>query len=138
METSEGLLALTELQSSANKQCLIIRGNGGRELLKQQLELKHAKVAYNEVYKRQWLILSAKQTIDKWRKDEINCIVITSSELLNKTLALVADIDWANSCYWIVASARIAEQAKTQGLVKVINAQGASHKHIYQAMTALI
>ncbi|WOH36848.1 uroporphyrinogen-III synthase [Thalassotalea fonticola] len=138
LETSEGLLALVQLQNIANKQVLIIRGNGGREFLKQQLELKHAKVAYNEVYKRQWLTLSAKQTIDKWRKDEINCIVITSSELLNKTLDLVADINWANSCYWIVASARIAEQAKAHGLEQVINANGASHQQIFQAMTPLI
>lgn len=137
IETSEGLLALAELQNITNKQVLIIRGNGGREHLKQQLELKQAKVAYNEVYKRQWLALSAKQTIDKWRKDEINCIVITSSELLHKTLDLVADINWANSCYWIVASTRIAEQAKAKGLKHVINAHGASHQQIFQAMTAL-
>ena len=107
-------------------------------MLKQQLELKQAKVAYNEVYKRQWITLTAKQTIDKWRKDEINCIVITSSELLEKTLSLITDMNWAKSCHWIVASARIAEQANAHGLIKVINAQGASHQHIYKAMTALI
>ncbi|WNC71960.1 uroporphyrinogen-III synthase [Thalassotalea psychrophila] len=138
IETSEGLLALSELQNIANKQVLIIRGNGGREFLKQQLELKQAKVAYNEVYKRQWLTFSAEQTIDKWRKDEINCIVITSSELLNKTLDLIADKNWANSCYWIVASTRIAEQAKAHGLKHVINANGANHQQIFQAMMALI
>ncbi|OUS28124.1 hypothetical protein A9Q98_07675 [Thalassotalea sp. 42_200_T64] len=136
-QNSEGLLALEQLLAVENKQILIVRGNGGRELIKQQLEQRGAKVAYNEVYKRQWLTLNNEQTIDKWRKDKINCIVVTSSELLQHTLSYIDDKDWANDCIWLVASSRIAAQASAHGVTTVIDAGGASHQHIYQALSKL-
>ncbi|KGJ92223.1 uroporphyrinogen-III synthase [Thalassotalea sp. ND16A] len=137
-QNSEGLLTLEPLLAVENQHILIVRGNGGRELIKQQLEQRGAKVAYNEVYKRQWLTLNHEQTIDKWRKDKINCIVVTSSELLQHTLSYIDDKDWANDCTWLVASSRIAERAKAHGLTTVINASGASHQHIYQALCKLV
>ena len=53
--TSEDLLA-TDTFSEAqinNKSILIIRGGAGREHLKQQLQQRHAKVDYLDVYQRQ-------------------------------------------------------------------------------------
>ncbi|WP_068544353.1 uroporphyrinogen-III synthase [Thalassotalea crassostreae] len=131
---SEGILALPEFQQVEQKSILIIRGNGGRELLKQELQHRGAIVAYNEVYERNWLSLNKSQTIEKWRKDNINFIVITSGELFDKTLSYIDDMNWANRCTWIVASKRIAEQAKAYGLTKVINAEGASHQQILKAI----
>lgn len=136
-QTSEGLLALETLHNIKGESILIVRGNGGRELLKQQLELRGAKVAYNEVYKRQWFVLNNEQTIEKWRKDKINCIVVTSTEILIRTLSYVDDLRWAQSVTWIVASARIEQRALDLGLSKVKNAFGASNQHILNAIGEL-
>jgi uroporphyrinogen-III synthase len=55
--SSEGLLALPELNQVENQRVLIIRGLGGRETLKKKLLERHAIVDYLEVYQRlenQW------------------------------------------------------------------------------------
>ncbi len=135
--TSEGILALAQLQNINNDNILIIRGNGGRELLKQQLQHRGAKVVYNEVYQRTWLQLNAPQTIEKWHKAKINCIVITSNELLVRLLKLTTNAAWLKQCLWIVASARIAKQAKDFGVPNVYDAQGANNLKIYQAVAAI-
>lgn len=137
VQTSEGILQLEALQNVKDLSILIVRGNGGRELLKQQLQLRGAKVAYNEIYKRLWFDLNNEQTIEKWRKDKINCIVITSMELLIRTLSFVDDLHWAQSVTWVVASARIEQRALELGLPKVINALGASNNHIFKALSKL-
>lgn len=133
--TSEGLLNLIELSNVADMPILIVRGNGGREYLKQQLELRGANVAYNEIYQRCWLDLDQKHTIEQWRKAQINCIVITSNELLMQLNQYVKQHKWLKQCLWIVASARIETNARALGLENVINAQGANNFKIYQAIT---
>lgn len=135
--TTEGMLALAQLQQVNNKSILIVRGDGGRETLKQQLTHRGANVAYNEVYKRHWLQLNTQQTIEKWRKVQINCIVVTSNELLHKTLELAKQEHWLKQCIWIVASARIADQAKCNGIKKIYNADGANDTKIYQAVATI-
>jgi len=49
---SEGLLATEAMQKVANKHILIIRGNGGREYLKNALEKRGAHVEYFTAYQR--------------------------------------------------------------------------------------
>lgn len=133
--TSEGLLNLIELSNVADMPILIVRGNGGREYLKQQLELRGANVAYNEIYQRCWLDLDQKHTIEQWRKAQINCIVITSNELLMQLNQYVKQHNWLKQCLWVVASSRIETNARALGLENVINAQGANNFKIYQAIT---
>ncbi|QDP02582.1 uroporphyrinogen-III synthase [Thalassotalea sp. PS06] len=136
---SEGLLALQQLQNIENQQVLIIRGNGGRELLAQTLRQRQAIVAYNEVYRRQWQSFNVEQLIEKWRKLKINCMVVTSEALLDKAVELItkADEDFKQQLQWIVASERIAEKAKHYQLQKVVNAGGASNQLIFQALKNL-
>lgn len=52
LASSEGLLELPQLQDVEEQRILIVRGIGGRETLKTELDKRGAKVDYLEVYER--------------------------------------------------------------------------------------
>ena len=85
---SEGLLATNAMQNVANKRILIIRGNSGREHLKQTLEQRGAHVEYLTVYQR---VKPATKTSDLeqyLQNNQIAAIVITSATSLKNLLEL--------------------------------------------------
>lgn len=143
---SEGVLVLTELSAEKvrNQLVVIVRGDGGRELMAQTLTKRLAKVVYFESYQRIWRNFPD-NIAQKWQADEINAIVITSNASLIRLTGLLSGLTcadfpcnkglehsyklndyWKNSCLWIVASQRIANYAKQLGLTQVINAHGAN------------
>lgn len=132
---SEGLLKLSCLQTINKKDIIIVRGNGGREYLADMLQKKGAKTHYFEAYQRIWRQLKP-DIAQHWRRNNINCIVITSNALLKSIVQLVASPDeyWQSICIWVVASERIAQQAREFGLINVINANGANDDAITKAI----
>lgn len=148
LHTSEGLLSLPELANVNNRNVIIVRGDGGRELIAQTLNDRGARVNYLEVYQKQWLTFSRK-IVQTWREDQVNCIVITSNALLESVINLIKrDTEltnnpfkddclsyWQEQCLWIVASERIAATAKKLGLVRVVNANGANDQATLAALS---
>jgi len=134
-QNSEGLLALPELSDVKNRTIIIVRGDGGREILADTLQLRGANVHYVESYQRVWRTFG-KNMCQQWRVQQINCIVITSNALLESVVHLLDKSDdfWQNTCLWIVASKRIADKAKKLKLLNVINANGASDQAITAAL----
>lgn len=128
---SEGVLALPELTEVNGRQIIIIRGNGGRELIAETLIRRGAKVNYLESYQRIWLSLP-RDIPQQWQAKQINCMVITSNALLERIIEVLAPLDefWQKSCLYVVASERIAAKAKALGLHRVINARGADDQAI--------
>jgi uroporphyrinogen-III synthase len=63
--------------------------------------------------------------------------VITSNALLESIVHLIKNSDsyWKTTCLWIVASERIAQQAKQLGLLNIVNAHGANDQAILNAIT---
>jgi uroporphyrinogen-III synthase len=137
LHTSEGLLMLNALNEiNINHQdIIIVRGDGGREHLAEQLSIRGASVHYLESYQKVWLPLT-QNPVQQWKKQQINCIVITSNALLESIISLInnSDNDWKNTCLWIVASERIAERAKQLGLLNIVNANGANDQAIISAI----
>lgn len=85
---SDGLLATQAMQNVANKRILIIRGNGGREHLKNTLEQRGARVDYLTAYQR---IKPASDTTDLeqyLQNNQIAAIVITSGTSLKNLLEM--------------------------------------------------
>jgi uroporphyrinogen-III synthase len=147
-ENSEGVLALSLLNEDiSNKNITIVRGDGGREHLATELTKRGATVDYLESYQRVWRTFP--KDIDKqWHQQQINCIVVTSNALLEKLVQITQATNvalennttkyWRNTCIWLVASKRIAKQAKQLGLANVIQSDGANEKAISTTLQALI
>jgi len=134
-QCSEGLLAQPLLKEVLNKNVIIVRGNGGREHLAEQLKIRGARVHYLESYQRVWRAFTT-EIAQQWQINEINCIVITSNAILERVIALIENSAsyWQSTCLWIVASERIKKHAIKLGLTCVISANGANDEAILTAI----
>lgn len=88
---SEGLLATDALQNVSNKRILIIRGNGGREHLKQTLQQRGASVDYLTAYRRIKPATDSTNLVQYLQNNQIAVIVITSAESLKNLVELTPE-----------------------------------------------
>ncbi len=132
---SEGLLNHSLLQQVKNQDVIIVRGDGGRELLAQYLTSKGANVFYLQTYQRRWRSFT-NEIAQKWKKNKINCIVVTSSAILEQVMVLIKTVkaQWKSTCLWVVASQRIKTRALELGILNVVNANGANDEAITAAI----
>ncbi len=138
-EHSEGLLKLAELANVNDKKVVIFRGNGGREHIANCLTQRGANVSYLESYQRVWRTLPKNIAI-KWQAQQINCIVVTSNDILLAIIKYLTsatddtDSYWKTQCLWVVVSERIEQNAKALGLTHVINTQNANSQILCDAL----
>lgn len=118
-QRSEGLLALAELQEVAGKQIVVVRGNAGRELIKQTLIQRGALVRYVQSYSRIPLLLDGEQLCQQWQQQCVNCIVATSNEILQRIFTLVPceQHPWLCQQHWILVSPRARDSALALGIL---------------------
>lgn len=142
-QDSEGLLQIKALEDVNGDNVVIVRGDSGRELIFKTLLQRGANVVYAQSYQRVWAT-PPMQNINHWYEKKVNCIVTTSVAILENMLALLltdkklnAENHWKKSCYWLVASERIAERAKALGLNRVINAQSADNQRLLDVIIEL-
>ena len=133
---SEGILALPEMTRVAGQRVLILRGDGGREWLAEQLRARGARVTYCECYQRHWLPLDGQQLCSQWRTAGVDSVIISSGELLRRLLSLLPEQqrDWWQQWRFIVPSHRVAELVLDAGLPAPTIATGASHSAFCQAL----
>ena len=133
---SEGILALPEMQHITGQNILILRGDGGREWLAEQLQARGAIVNYCECYQRRWLPLDEDHAYTRWRTQGVDSVIISSGELLRHLLSLLPDEarPWWQQLRFIVPSQRVAELVLAAGLPAPIIADGASHSAFCQAL----
>ena len=143
-ENSEGLLLLPLLNKNLSQYHItIVRGQGGREFLACELRKRKAKVSYLESYQRIWRTLP-KEVVKNWQAQQINCIVVTSNELLQRLadIMLLLNNDniksqenyWQKQCVWCVASNRIATLATSLNIKNIQVSEGASDEAIILAL----
>ncbi|WP_279051610.1 uroporphyrinogen-III synthase [Cedecea davisae] len=117
-ETSEVLLQLPELQNVAGKRALILRGNGGRELLGETLEARGAQVSFCECYQRSAIIYDGTEEAHRWRERGVSTLVVTSGEMLQQLYTLTPAWyreNWLLRCRLLVVSERLASLAREMG-----------------------
>lgn len=133
---SEGMIALPELQHPAGRRVVILRGDGGRDMMAPALTRRGAQVTYCEVYRRCYRDDAGGQQVKQWQRLGVDSIIITSGGLLQHLFQLAAGSakDWLLDRLVIVPSIRVAEQAKALGFTHIINAKGASDSALLSAL----
>lgn len=118
-QDSEGLLECEEFSHPEGQKIVIIKGEGGRATLKNELEKRGATVATINCYKREL------PTPDLNLLDEAlshhPLVLSQSAEALNNLKTLAGDSLWhkLQQCPHVVTHPRIAEHAKSLNLKKV-------------------
>ena len=122
---TEGLLNLEEMQSDnvSDKNILIIRGIGGRELLAKSLKKRGAIVDYIEIYERKLPVYEEYEINKIWHENNNpDAVVVTSNEVLNNLIVLLNNNTKKLLTIPLVAmSERIAEYARKKGFVSRIS-----------------
>jgi len=121
---SESLLALLTPQLKPNNKIMLVRGEGGRTLLAENLAAEDMTVEHYIAYRRSLPILSVP-------KERIDIVVCTSNESLKNLQILYPE---ALEKPLIVVSERMREYAKTLGIQHIKVAKGASHQAILETL----
>lgn len=115
--TSEALLALPEFQQPQGRRILILRGEGGREQLRDTLMARGAQVDYLELYRRVTASSDPGPLLAQWQAGMLDAVLITSAESLRSLQAIIGTLGMQLLCSTciVVAHARIRDLAKSQG-----------------------
>ena len=117
--TSEDLLNDSALHNIAQQKILIIRGDSGREHLRQILEARDARVDYAEVYQRQ--LPSERNSFNLLQLCRNNtAILLYSVESVQNlwSLCTLEEQQWLSDMVFIVGSKRIADATARVGFAK--------------------
>nr|WP_246589850.1 uroporphyrinogen-III synthase [Marinobacterium ramblicola] len=131
---SEALLADPLLQQVAQQRFLIMRGEGGRELLADTLRARGAQVDYADLYRRTCPRYSREQIKRTVFAQGLSAILITSGEALNNLLELAGTEPELLSTELIVPSQRIAVIAKARGFTRIRIADGPDDASMLRAL----
>jgi uroporphyrinogen-III synthase len=132
---SEALLQQAELQAIQGEKILIVRGQGGREQLRQVLQQRGARVDYCEVYRR-LPIRYENKALATLLASGIDVLTITSGETLQLLLEQAVNDgikDNIQRLPIVVPGQRIAALAKRSGFQQVIIAENAGVAAMLQA-----
>ncbi|MDO8329684.1 MAG: uroporphyrinogen-III synthase [Fluviicoccus sp.] len=135
IETSEGVLALPALNAlRPGDRVLVLRGEGGRNLVRDWLQAKSVRVDYLDLYQRRFPLSS----VGLWQALESqsvpDAVILTSGESLRHWLALAAGA--ATRIPAVVISPRLAAQARQDGIPEVVVADGTRPEAIVAALQA--
>ncbi|WP_054181000.1 uroporphyrinogen-III synthase [Trabulsiella odontotermitis] len=136
-EISEVLLQLPELQKIAGKKALILRGNGGRELLGETLQSRGAEVTFCECYQRTAKHYDGAEEAMRWQSRGVTTLVITSGEMLQQLWSLIPPWyreHWLLRCRLLVVSERLAHLARELGWQEIQIAESADNDALLRAL----
>jgi uroporphyrinogen-III synthase len=120
---SEALAALPELEDVRGKSIVIFRGEGGREWLGRELEIRGARVEYAECYRR--LRPAAPDLgplLARWQRGGVDAVSITSGEGLSNLFGLLGPSgrDYLRATPVFLPHPRIADLARELGIREII------------------
>ncbi|MFK8043369.1 uroporphyrinogen-III synthase [Congregibacter sp.] len=136
--SSEGLLAMPGLSDLRLQRVLIVKGEGGRRFLEEQLRARGATVDSLECYRRGYAAHDALECQKLVLGREPALILISSGEGLERLTGLLQPEEHTNLAVTtlLVPSERVAEQALILGWKNVKCADNASDSAMLAAATA--
>jgi uroporphyrinogen-III synthase len=135
---SEGLLALPGLATVDGQKVLIVRGEGGRELIAETLRQRGATVESLCCYRRHPVEHDAAALRADLAQDLPALILVSSGEGLALLGGLLQPQEHTNLARitLLVPSERVADQARTSGWQRVVRAENASDSAVLKAVDA--
>ncbi len=105
---SEALLAMPAIQSyKTGNTAAIIRGQNGRDFLRQKLIKQGVKVDYIDVYKRILPQQDINRLSQQHKNNQLDLILITSGSMLHNLFEFLPNNQWLNNISLLVGSERI-------------------------------
>ncbi|WP_231353355.1 uroporphyrinogen-III synthase [Pseudomonas tussilaginis] len=137
-DDSEALLQLPALHQAiavAAPRVLIMRGEGGRELLAERLAEQGASVDYLQLYRRQLPAYPNGALSSRVVGERLNGLVVSSGQGFEHLRQLAGD-DWPQLARLplFVPSPRVAAQARDAGAQNVVDCRGASAAALLAAL----
>ena len=120
---SEALLALPEMRDLRDKRVLIVRGEGGRELLAESLAARGALVEHAVCYRRARPAADAAPLVAAWRRGEVHALTVFSAQALDNFSAM-GGAELIAVLPVFVPHERIAKHARERGAREVVLAAG--------------
>jgi uroporphyrinogen-III synthase len=119
---SEALLALPELEAVRGRRVAIIRGEGGRDALRDALQARGADVEYAECYRRVRPQADPGPLLSQWARGEVHAVTVNSAEALSNLLAVVGEVGASRvrSAPLFVPHPRVGEEAGRLGIARVV------------------
>ena len=134
-QTSEDLLALPALQKNviAGTSVLIVRGQGGREVLSLTLQSRGALVNYAEVYTGNRPQSDTQWLANLWRQQRIHIVCVTSNAVLENLYHMLQHYnDPLLNTVLLVPGERCKQLAQTLRFKKIIQATSACDNDMLQ------
>jgi uroporphyrinogen-III synthase len=129
---SEGLLQMPAMQNLSGQQVLIVRGDGGRELLADTLSARGATINYIEVYRRALASHDRSACMRAMHADKLVCTSVAGVDNLCRILTeFKADLFCKPL---VVISERIKQHARTLGFRWVEVSHSASDDAVLQTL----
>lgn len=132
---SESLLALPEIQQfGKDDKIAIIRGNQGRDIIKQALTSKGADVDYIEVYKSIFPQNSLKPLLKFCIQQEENLILLTSGKSVKGLFSLWTEHETINHLTLVLGSSRMQKEIPEWFQGKILITKDPSDKTMYEGL----
>lgn len=136
--TSEAMLQLPELQNIKGQRILLVKGEGGRDLLEQTLKKGGAEVTALTAYRRSNPYYDA-GTLDRTLEDQkINAIVATSGQIVTNLVSHCSRATPLRELFLLVPSTRVSDIAKQAGFSKIQLAASAGDCDIAAALKPFV
>ncbi|MEP5764132.1 MAG: uroporphyrinogen-III synthase [Halieaceae bacterium] len=134
--SSEGLLAMPQLASVADQRILIVRGEGGRTLLRETLSARGALVHELAAYRRCPPQLATGELAALIGENDCRLILVSSGEGLHNMVSLLSDLELAavRELGLVVPGPRVAKQADRLGFSRVSQAANATDDAMIDAV----
>jgi len=132
---SEGLLEHPALSNVEGKRILIVRGEGGRGLLANELMKRGAKVDYAEVYRRCLPNADVTALINNWPQ-QIDLVTTTSNQILQNLITMLGEdgLPLLRNTPLLVVSERGRALADSFGCKQIVLANSATEDGMVSAM----